>query len=96
MNRVFFAIISLNFRKPHVRGDEPLIRGHVPLGCKVSPTCVGMNRSLPPPARGVDAVSPTCVGMNRACRAYQARLGRKPHVRGDEPTGISGNRLPIK
>ena len=46
MNRPIAAVLAFTNRKPHIRGDEPLPFGYIGIVWFVSPTYVGMNRSI--------------------------------------------------
>ena len=40
-------VVLSGMRKPHVRGDEPVVSVRDNVNRLVSPTCVGMNRAVP-------------------------------------------------
>ena len=72
-------------RKPHARGDGPIVSDTDGAELSVNPTHVGMDRSAAACRMVSSAVNPTHVGMDRLALASCALASGKPHARGDGP-----------
>ena len=58
------------FDIPHMRGGEPFGYSTKVETESISPTCVGVNRSLNKSGYFSGYISPTCVGVNRPYANY--------------------------